>query len=96
TGIDEMPESLHLSVAVRKGVLRVSTSSSNIPTSNPFDLLFQDFDHENYTRSGGEPNLAQDDKESEEEVEVVFDETTNLSSTITGASTYTAHDASKT
>ncbi|GKC81069.1 hypothetical protein Tco_1136786 [Tanacetum coccineum] len=40
---------------------------------------------------------VQDDMESEEDVEVVFDETTNLrSSTIMGDSTYTALDASKT
>ncbi|GKE41893.1 hypothetical protein Tco_1469177 [Tanacetum coccineum] len=84
------------SVAARKGVLKASTSSSNIPTSNPYDLLSQDFDPENYTRSGGELNSALDDTESEEEVEVVFDKTNNLSSIITGASAYTAPDASKT
>ncbi|GJT77832.1 hypothetical protein Tco_1044557 [Tanacetum coccineum] len=45
-----------------------------------------------YTRSGGDPTSVQDDMEDEEEVEVVFDETTNLlNSSITGASTYTAY-----
>ncbi|GKC54502.1 hypothetical protein Tco_1077247, partial [Tanacetum coccineum] len=81
-------------VTGKKGGLKTPTSSSNIPTSNPYDLLAREFDPENFTRSGGD---VQDDMESEEEVEVVFDETTNLpSSTITGASTYTAPDAFKT
>ncbi|GJY64411.1 zinc knuckle CX2CX4HX4C containing protein [Tanacetum coccineum] len=45
----------------------------------------------------GDLNSAQDDMESEEEVEVVFDETVNLlSSIITGADTYTAPNVSKT
>ncbi|GJR90177.1 hypothetical protein Tco_0214188 [Tanacetum coccineum] len=48
--------------------------SSNIPTSNPYDLLSQEFDPENYTRSGGDPISVQDDMESEEGDEVVFDE----------------------
>ncbi|GKD61465.1 zinc knuckle CX2CX4HX4C containing protein [Tanacetum coccineum] len=59
-------------VATRKGVLKASTSLSNIFTSNSYDLLPQEFDPENYTRSGDEPNSAQDDMESGEEVEVVL------------------------
>ncbi|GJR33348.1 hypothetical protein Tco_1109580 [Tanacetum coccineum] len=55
------------------------------------------FDHENYTRSVGNPNLVSYDLESGEEVEVVFDETTNLlSSSTTGANTYMALDVFKT
>nr|GEV62773.1 hypothetical protein [Tanacetum cinerariifolium] len=48
------------------------------PNSNPYDLLSQEFDPENYTRSGGELNSVQDDMESEEEVEVVFNESVNF------------------
>ncbi|GKB64559.1 hypothetical protein Tco_0920745 [Tanacetum coccineum] len=69
---------------------------SNIPTSNPYDWLSQEFDPENYTRSVGAPNVL-DDMESDEEVEVVFDETVNLpNSTKTGVSNYTAQDVSNT
>ncbi|GJS63841.1 hypothetical protein Tco_0678405 [Tanacetum coccineum] len=80
----------------RKGVLKASTSSSNIPTFDPYDLLSQDFDPENCMRNVGELNSALDDMESEEEVEVIYDETTNLDSTIMRACTYTAPDAFKT
>nr|GEX95297.1 hypothetical protein [Tanacetum cinerariifolium] len=44
-----------------------STCSSNIPTSNPYATLSREFDSETYKRS-------RDDVESEEEIEVVFDE----------------------
>ncbi|GKC94526.1 hypothetical protein Tco_1159968 [Tanacetum coccineum] len=55
-------------------------------------MLAEEVDPENFTRNEGD---VQDDIKSEEEVEVAFDETTNLRScTITGASTYTAPDAS--
>ncbi|GKG46033.1 hypothetical protein Tco_0498479, partial [Tanacetum coccineum] len=85
----DIPSSSYTSATAKKGGLKVPTSSSNIPTSNPYDLLSQEFDPENYSRSKGDPNVL-DDMESEEEVEVVFDETTNLiSSTKTGASTST-------
>ncbi|GKA24964.1 hypothetical protein Tco_0710997 [Tanacetum coccineum] len=91
------PSSSFSSASSKKGGRKAPTNSSNIPTSNPYDLLSQEFDHENYTRSVGDPNLVQNVLESEEEVEVVFDETTNLlSSSITGASTYTAPDVFKT
>ncbi|GJS39172.1 hypothetical protein Tco_0564215 [Tanacetum coccineum] len=51
------------------------------------------FDPENYIRSEGDSNLVHNDLESKEEVEVVFNETTNLlSSSVTGANTYTAPD----
>ncbi|GKA33670.1 hypothetical protein Tco_0720099, partial [Tanacetum coccineum] len=47
------------------------------------------FDPENYSRSGGEPNLVKDDMDNEE-VEVVFDEFANLlGGSKTGASTST-------
>ncbi|GKE48358.1 hypothetical protein Tco_1479616 [Tanacetum coccineum] len=68
----DIHSSSYTSVATRNGVLKASTSSSNIPTSNSYDLLPQEFDPENYTRSGGEPNLTQDDMKSEEEIEVVL------------------------
>ncbi|GKB82352.1 hypothetical protein Tco_0949247, partial [Tanacetum coccineum] len=45
--------------------------------SNPYHLLAHEFNLKNFTRSGGD---VQDDMESEEEVEVVFDESTNLRS----------------
>ncbi|GJV74900.1 zinc knuckle CX2CX4HX4C containing protein [Tanacetum coccineum] len=87
------PSSSFFSAYSKMGGRKAPTNSSNILTSNPYDLLSQEFDPENYTRSGCDPNLVQDDMESEEEVEVVFNETTNLlSSSITGASTYTAPD----
>ncbi|GKA97449.1 zinc knuckle CX2CX4HX4C containing protein [Tanacetum coccineum] len=85
----------------RNGALNVSTfakdGSNSVHTSSKKQLAkavdIPQFDPESYTRSGGD---AQDDMESMEEVEVVFDETTNLlSSTITGASTYMAHVVSK-
>ncbi|GJT69213.1 hypothetical protein Tco_1028499 [Tanacetum coccineum] len=90
------PSSSFSSASSKKGGRKAPTNSTNIPTSNPYDLLSQEFDHENYT-SVGDPNLVHNVLESEEEVEVVFDETTNLlSSSITGASTYTAPDVFKT
>ncbi|GKA72129.1 hypothetical protein Tco_0778345 [Tanacetum coccineum] len=77
--------------------MSTSTNSSNIPTFDTYDLLSQGFDHENYIRSVGNPNLVSYDLESGEEVEVVFDETTNLlSSSTTGANTYMAPDVFKT
>ncbi|GJY70199.1 hypothetical protein Tco_0473902 [Tanacetum coccineum] len=93
----DIPSSSYTSDTAKKGGLKDPTSSSNIPTSNPYDLLSQKFGPKNYTRSRGDPNSVHDDMESGEEVEVVFDETTNFfSSTITRASTYTAPDISKT
>nr|GFA21382.1 hypothetical protein [Tanacetum cinerariifolium] len=71
------------------------TSSSNFPTPNPYSLLSQELDPENYSRSGGEPNSVQVDMERDEEVEVVFDESANLlsgSKTEASTSTYTAPD----
>ncbi|GKF25669.1 hypothetical protein Tco_0081563, partial [Tanacetum coccineum] len=63
------------------------TCPSNIPTSNLYVALSQEFDSENYRRSG-------ESVESEEEVKVVFDESTNLlKSTSTGASTNTTSDS---
>ncbi|GJY65051.1 hypothetical protein Tco_0466511 [Tanacetum coccineum] len=56
----------------------VSTISSSIPTSNPYDLLSQKFDPEKYKRCRGESSLVVDDVDSEEEVEVVFYESINL------------------
>nr|GEZ12401.1 hypothetical protein [Tanacetum cinerariifolium] len=91
------PSSSFYSASSKKGGRKAPTNSSNISTSNPYDLLSQEFNPENYTRGGGDPNLVQDDMESEEEVEIVFDEATNLlSSSIMGASTYTAPDVFKT
>ncbi|GKC82943.1 zinc knuckle CX2CX4HX4C containing protein [Tanacetum coccineum] len=52
------------SFAAKKGYPQIPFSMS-IPNSNPNDLLSQEFDPENYKRSG-------DDRESEEEFEVVF------------------------
>ncbi|GKB67630.1 zinc knuckle CX2CX4HX4C containing protein, partial [Tanacetum coccineum] len=69
----DIPSSSYISASAKKGGLKAHTSSSNIPISNPYDLLSQEFDPDNYTRSGGD---LQDDLESGEEVEVVFDETT--------------------
>ncbi|GKE11870.1 hypothetical protein Tco_1415421 [Tanacetum coccineum] len=37
------------SSSAKKGGPQISTSSSNIPTSNPYDLLSQEFDPENYS-----------------------------------------------
>ncbi|GJY14128.1 hypothetical protein Tco_0383437, partial [Tanacetum coccineum] len=85
----------------RNGAPNVSTfakdGSNSVHTSSKKQLAkavdIPQFDPESYTRSGGD---VQDDMESVEEVEVVFDETTNLlSSTITGTSTYTAPVVSK-
>ncbi|GKB48784.1 hypothetical protein Tco_0899537 [Tanacetum coccineum] len=75
----DIPSSSYTNVTTKKGGQQVSTSLSNVPTSNPYDWLSQEFDPENYTRSGGCPNVL-DDIKSEEEVEVVFDETVNLPS----------------
>nr|GEW51030.1 hypothetical protein [Tanacetum cinerariifolium] len=50
----------------KKGGLKAPTSSSNIPTSNPYDLLCHEFDPENYMRSVGDPNSVWDDMESVE------------------------------
>ncbi|GKE76424.1 hypothetical protein Tco_1542544 [Tanacetum coccineum] len=95
--INPKPSSSFSSASSKKGCRKDPTNSSNIPISNPYEFLSQGFDPENYMRSGGDPNLVQDDMESEGEVKVVFDETTNLlSSSITRASTYTALDVYKT
>ncbi|GKA82777.1 zinc finger MYM-type protein 1-like protein [Tanacetum coccineum] len=53
-----------------------------------------EFDPDNYTRSGGDPNSVQDDMESGEKVEIVYDELINCSVVKTGASTpsYKAFD----
>nr|GFA22926.1 hypothetical protein [Tanacetum cinerariifolium] len=59
-------------VTTKKGSLHVPYSST-IPTSNPYDLLSQDFDLDNYTMSKGDLD-ALDDMESVDEVKVVFDE----------------------
>ncbi|GKE00543.1 zinc knuckle CX2CX4HX4C containing protein [Tanacetum coccineum] len=92
----DIPSSSYTSVTAKKEGLQVPTSSSNIPIYNPYDLLSQEFDPENYSKSRGDPHVL-DDMESEEEVEVVFDETVNLLKSIKmGASTYTALDVSKT
>ncbi|GKE41469.1 hypothetical protein Tco_1468753, partial [Tanacetum coccineum] len=74
----EIPSSSYTSVTVKNGGKNDPTSSSNIPTSNPYSLLSQEFDPENYSRSGGEPNSDQVDMKSEREVEVVFDKSVNL------------------
>nr|GEV59598.1 RNA-directed DNA polymerase, eukaryota [Tanacetum cinerariifolium] len=68
----DIHSSSYTSVATWNEVPKASTSSSNIPASNSYDLLLQEFDPENYTRSGGEPNSTQNDMESEEEIEVVL------------------------
>ncbi|GJZ70899.1 hypothetical protein Tco_0634750 [Tanacetum coccineum] len=61
-------------------------SSSNILTSNPYASLSQDFDPETYIRS-------REDVDSDEEVEVSYDESANLlKSTKTGASTSMTSD----
>nr|GEU46844.1 hypothetical protein [Tanacetum cinerariifolium] len=73
----DLPSSYFTSDTAKEGVLQVPTSSSNIPTSNPYDVL--------------------DDMESEEEVEVVFDETANFHvSAKPRDSIYTTSDGSKT
>ncbi|GJU27394.1 zinc knuckle CX2CX4HX4C containing protein [Tanacetum coccineum] len=64
-----------------------------VPT---YDLLSQEFDPENYSRSKDDLNVL-DDMESEEEVEFVFDKTVNLlKSTKMRVNTYMALDVSKT
>ncbi|GKE13748.1 hypothetical protein Tco_1421325, partial [Tanacetum coccineum] len=70
------PSSSFFSAYSKMGGRKAHTNSSNIPTSNLYELLSQEFDLENYTRNGHDLNLVQDDLESEEEVEVVFNETT--------------------
>ncbi|GKE64083.1 hypothetical protein Tco_1518244 [Tanacetum coccineum] len=78
---------LNSSITIKNGGTNDHTCSSNIPTSNLYVALSQEFDSENYRRSG-------EGMESEEEVEVVFDEFANLlKSTSTGASTNTASDS---
>ncbi|GKC64556.1 zinc knuckle CX2CX4HX4C containing protein [Tanacetum coccineum] len=52
----DIPSSSYTSATAKKGGLKDPTISSNIPTSNPYDLLSQEFNHENYMRSGGDPN----------------------------------------
>nr|GEV13863.1 hypothetical protein [Tanacetum cinerariifolium] len=47
------------SSSTKKRGPHIHTSSSNVPTSNPYDLLSQEFDPENYKRT-------RDDPESEE------------------------------
>ncbi|GJT97248.1 hypothetical protein Tco_1092766 [Tanacetum coccineum] len=54
------PSSSFYSASSKKGGRKAPTNSSNMPTSNPYDLLSQEFDPENYTRSGGDPNLVQE------------------------------------
>ena len=50
------PSSSFSIVSSKKGGCKAPTNSSNIPTSKPYDLLSQDFDHESYTRKGDGPN----------------------------------------
>ncbi|GJY86588.1 hypothetical protein Tco_0500614, partial [Tanacetum coccineum] len=78
-----------LSSSTRKGGSQIPTSSSNIPTSNPYDLLSQEYNPENYKRSG-------DDLESEKEFEVVYDESDNLRNSTKTWATYMALDVSRT
>ncbi|GJY11335.1 hypothetical protein Tco_0379520 [Tanacetum coccineum] len=54
------PSSSFYSASSKNGGRKAPTNSSNMPTSNPYDLLSQEFDLENYTRSGGDPNLVQE------------------------------------
>nr|GEW11118.1 hypothetical protein [Tanacetum cinerariifolium] len=77
------------SSSAKKRGPQIHTSSSNVPNSNPYDLLSQEFDPENYKRTW-------DDPESEEEVKVICDESINLLNDIKPGATYTALDASKT
>ncbi|GJT39429.1 hypothetical protein Tco_0939294 [Tanacetum coccineum] len=72
----DIPLSSYTSVSAKNKGTNVPTSSSNIPTSNPYEL--SSYDLENHTRSGGEPILVQDDFKSGEEVEIAFDEYANL------------------
>nr|GEV33687.1 hypothetical protein [Tanacetum cinerariifolium] len=60
-------QNLNSKFPVKNGGTNESTCSSNIPTSNPYAALSREFDPETYKRS-------RDDVESEEEIEVVFDE----------------------
>nr|GEX78276.1 hypothetical protein [Tanacetum cinerariifolium] len=76
--------------------LNVSTSANDSPSIVHTSSKKQPAKVVDIPSDIGELNLALDDMESEEEVEKVFDETTNLSNTRTMASIYTAPDASKT
>ncbi|GJX23945.1 transcription factor MYB105-like protein [Tanacetum coccineum] len=60
----DIPSSSNI-ITAKNGGTKVPTSSSNIPTLNPYDLLSQEFDPENYRRNGVKPNLVQDDMKSE-------------------------------
>ncbi|GKD03006.1 hypothetical protein Tco_1177980 [Tanacetum coccineum] len=51
----DIPLSSKTSYTVNNGGTKFTTSSSTIPTSNPYDMLAQKFHLENYTRSGGDP-----------------------------------------
>ncbi|GKC84909.1 hypothetical protein Tco_1140626 [Tanacetum coccineum] len=83
-------QNLNLKFPVKNGCTKDPTYSCNIPTSNQYAALSREFDPEIYIRS-------RDYVESEEDVEVVFDESTNLlESTRSGASTYMASDFPKT
>nr|GEX27577.1 hypothetical protein [Tanacetum cinerariifolium] len=53
-------EAPNVYTSTKDGRSKVSTSLSNIPTSNPYDWLSEKFDLENYTRSGGCPNVLDD------------------------------------
>nr|GEV14688.1 hypothetical protein [Tanacetum cinerariifolium] len=53
----DIPSPSYTSVTAKKGGRQVPTSLSNIPTSNPYNWLSQEFDPENYTRSVGCPNV---------------------------------------
>nr|GEY69565.1 hypothetical protein [Tanacetum cinerariifolium] len=76
------PSSSFFSASSKMGGRKAPTNSSNIPTSNPYDE--------------GDSNVL-DDMKSEEEFEIVLDETVNLlKSTKTDASIYTAPDVFKT
>ncbi|GKA88316.1 zinc knuckle CX2CX4HX4C containing protein [Tanacetum coccineum] len=47
----DIPSSSYTSVTTKKGGRQVPTRLSNIPTSNPYDWLSQEFDPENYTNT---------------------------------------------
>nr|GEU64012.1 hypothetical protein [Tanacetum cinerariifolium] len=80
----DIPSSSKTSYTVKNGGTKFPTSSSTIPTYNPYDMLARESDPENSTRNGGD--LIQDYTKSEEEVENVIDELVNLSSNFkTGA-----------
>ncbi|GJR75185.1 hypothetical protein Tco_0087550 [Tanacetum coccineum] len=59
----DIPSSLKTSYTVKNEGTKFPTSSSTIPTYNPYDLLARESDPENSTRSGDD--LIQDDMESE-------------------------------